>query len=146
MSSSTASELLRVVVNPSRLAFIYLLLAHSLAFWAVLQSGFYLLLPVIPLSLFYYECWRRRYVFSLLFRGAACSIEQKGRAIDYNLGRRHFVCGLLVIVQLQTKACRPCRYLVLFRDAVEPDTFRRLRVYLCFRPSLPKHGSSLGLK
>lgn len=58
-------------------------------------------------------------------------------AHSYRLGRRHLVCNFLVIVHLTGSSRLLNRYLVVFSDAVDKETFRRLRVALRF-PMAPR--------
>lgn len=138
MSSSIASEPLRVVVKPSRQAFSYVLVAHGLAFWAVLQASFYLFLLFLFLSLmFYWRNWSQSGDLSFVLRGDECTLEHRGGKHHYRLGTRHLVFNFLVIVALKSPPQRLSRHVVIFSDAVDAETFRRLRVLLRF-PLVPK--------
>lgn len=138
MSSSIASEPLRVVVKPSRQAFSYVLVAHGLAFWAVLHTSFYILLPLLFLSLLsYWRNWRRSADLLFVLRGDDCVLECRGVNHLYLLGKRHLVCNFLVIVELKSPSQLLSRYVVIFSDAVDAETLRRLRVLLRF-PLVPK--------
>lgn len=138
MSLLIASEPLRVVVKPSRQAFCYVLVAHSFAFWAVLQAGLYIFLPLILLSLLFFWCnWRQSADLLFVLRGDECALECRGVSHLYLLGKRHLVCNFLVIVELKSPPQLLSRYIVIFGDAVDAETLRRLRVLLRF-PLVPK--------
>lgn len=148
MSSLVVSEPLRVVLKPSRLAFCYLLFAHGVALWALLMAGVYVALIGLVVSFFYYLCgWRGQNGLRLLqVQGESCLFEYgQGIAQQGSLGKRHFISEFLLVVQVRPLKGRRYRYLVLFRDALADDVFRRLRVALLF-PVTDESSSSLGLK
>jgi len=133
MSSLIVSEPLRVVLKPSRLALYYLLFAHSVVLWALLQAGVYVVITGLVGCLFYYLClWRRHDGVRLLqVQGENCVFEcAQGTVQQGSLGARHFVSDFLLIVQVQQPLRH--RYLILFRDALDEEAFRRLRVLLLF--------------
>jgi len=107
-----------------------------LALWGILQSGFYVLLMGLVISVVYYL--RRRFwhqgVQLLQLHDEYCWLESNLAAQQqYRLGKRHFVSDLLVVVQLRSQHQRfaRSRYIVIFSDAVHADVLRRLRVVLC---------------
>ena len=138
MLSSIVSEPLRVVVKPSRLALYYLLLAHGLVLWALLQAGVYIALIGLIISFAYYvRQWCQHAGVRLIqVRGENCLLEfAQGASWQGSLGTRHFISEFLLIVQVQQPQRRCCYYLVLFRDALDADAFRCLRVRLLFPES-----------
>jgi hypothetical protein len=148
MSSLIASEPLKVVVKPSRLAFYYLLLAHGVALWALLMAGIYVAVIGLVVSFFYYlRMWRNHSGLRLLqMQGDNCVFEYGLSAAKQGLlGRRHFISDLLLIVQVRPLQGRRYRYLVIFRDALSAEAFRRVRVLLLL-PVTDEPSSSLGLK
>ncbi|MEH6357541.1 MAG: protein YgfX [Pseudomonadales bacterium] len=142
------SEPLKAVVKPSRLALYYLLLAHGVALWALLMAGVYVALIGLVVSFFYYlRVWSTQSGLCLLqVQGDNCQFEYgQGVARQGRLGKRHFISDLLLVVQVRPLQGRRYRYLVIFRDALDVEAFRRLRVLLLF-PETDESSSSLGLK
>lgn len=150
MSSSIVSEPLRVVVKPSRLALYYLLAAHALALWGLLQAGLpgVSLLLLVSLLVYLWRWLRHRDVCGLVLQGDSCVIERgDGESLKLMLGKRHVVTNFLVILQLRNPQRLDHRYLLLFRDALDAEAFRRLRVLLRFPVSAtPDAGSSVASK
>jgi len=121
-----------------------LLIAHGVALWALLQAGIYVMLAVVAASFFYYlRLWRGHDSLRMLHvQGENCRFEYgQGTALQGCLAKRHFVSDFLLIVQVQQPQRRCCRYLVLFRDSLEQDAFRRLRVLLLFPESTVPNNS-----
>jgi|GEM_PF-1694848 len=136
MSSSIVCEPLKVVVNASYHELRFLVIAHTIALWAILQTGFYVLLAGLLISVIYYlRRWAlHKDVHLLQLHNEYCWLESdQGVRQQYRLGKRHFVSDLLVVVQLQSQHQRfaRSRYLVIFSDAVDAGVLRRLRVVLC---------------
>jgi len=136
MSLSIACEPLRVVVNPSRQELAFLIAAHGLGLWGILQSGFYVLLVGLVISVVYYlrRWFLHKGVQAVQLHNEYCWLEcDQCTRQQYQLGKRHYVSGFLVIVQLRPLHQRfaRSRYLAVFSDAVDTDTLRRLRVLLC---------------
>lgn len=145
MLSSIVSEPLRAVVKPSRLALYYLLLVHGVALWGVLQAGVYIALIGLIISFAYYlRRWHHHVGVRLIqLQGENCLFEcAQGASWQGSLGTRHFVSEFLLVVQIQQRQRRCCRYLVLFRDALDAEAFRCLRVRLLF-PESAAAGNSL---
>ncbi len=112
-----------------------MILAHGFVLWAVVLSGFYFLLPVLAFCIFYYvRCWLKRQGQQLtLLQDDFCWLESPLHSRQhYQLGKRHFICEFLVVVELRRDHRRfaTAHYLPVFSDAVDADTFRRLRVAL----------------
>ena len=147
MSSSIVSEPLRVAVKPSRLALYYLIAAHALALWGLLQAGLAGVSLLLLVSLFIYLWrWQRHGdVRALLLQGDGCVIERgDGDNLKFTLARRHVVTNFLVILQLRDSQRFNHRYVPLFCDALDAEAFRRLRVLLRFPVSAkPEAGSSV---
>lgn len=141
MSLLIVSEPLRVVLKPSRLALYYLLIAHGVALWALLQAGVYVVLVGLVVSFFYYlRLWRRHGgVRSFQLQGENCVFEcGQNAAQQGRLGQRHFISDFFLIVQVCQRQRYRQRYLVLFRDAMDVELFRRLRVLLLFPESVER--------
>lgn len=148
MSSSIVSEPLKAVVKSSRLALYYLLFAHGVALWALLAAGFYVVLVGLIVSFFYYlRVWRNQNGLRLFQMQADNCLFEYGLGVAQQglLGKRHFISNLLLIIQVRPFQDRRYRYLVIFRDALDVETFRRLRVLLLL-PVTDESSSSLGLK
>ena len=148
MSSLIVSGPLKAVVNSSRLALYYLLFAHGVVLWALLTAGFYVVLVGLAVSFFYcLRGWRDQNGLRLLqVQDDNCLFEYgQGAAQLGRLGTRHFISDFLLVVQVQQLHSRRYRYLVLFRDALNAETFRRLRVLLLF-PVAGEPSNSRGIK
>lgn len=148
MSSLIVSEPLRVALKPSRLALCYLLLAHGVALWALLQAGLYVPFVALVIGLFYYlRGWRTQNSLRLFqLHDERCLFEYgQHNAQHGRLGRRHFISELMLVVQVRPLQGRRYRRFVIFRDALAAEDFRRLRVLLLF-PETAAANSSLGLK
>lgn len=136
------AKMLKIQLGPSKILAGILILAHGIGWISICLIPLHLaLLGVLSLpfvfSLFYFlgrDAWRRLPHSIIMFEiNADCSC----RYLDYQ-GRWHaavivptiLVNPWLSVLTLRINNRRHLRYIVVLPDAVEPDAFRQLRVWL----------------
>jgi hypothetical protein len=143
------SETLRIDLRPSRLLAVALMLVHGLAlyaFWISLPGWPAVLAGVVVLVSLAGTLARARQrigrsVVSLEMAkdGRASWKDRRGAWHQGILGESHFVSVFLVVVDLRPLDGGATR-VILLADSVAPDDFRRLRVWLRWRPGPANSG------
>lgn len=120
---------------PSRLIDIALLFAHSLAALMITLTPFplwlkYVLIGALLASAVVYVRRNRARLSIELDADDLCLLQiDEGAVQEYRVSVRSFVASYLVILRLENGAGR-AQYVIIPPDRLDPDTFRRLRVFL----------------
>jgi toxin CptA len=140
-----AAPALRLDLKPSRFLASALILAHGLALSAVWISlvgwARYLACAAILASLgstltqALLRAGRRALSLELREDGRASWRNSEGTWHEAKVGSRHFVSGVLAILELESTGPGRRKWLLLMSDSVPPGEFRRLRVWLRWRRS-----------
>ena len=143
--------LLRLDLKPSRFLVRALILVHGLALGAawISLAGWvrYLACAAILASLgstltqALLRAGRQALSLELREDGGASWRNAEGTWHEARVGSRHFVSGVLAVLELESMGIGPGRkWLLLMSDSVPPEEFRRLRVWLRWRQNPAEAG------
>lgn len=135
-SSKKSAQPLHLILEPSRVLGKGIIIIHTLAVIAAItcQLPWYAKLILLGLVLFNFQKTYRKYYQNPEFEGITLrpdglwEVMQRGNTKQGILGRQSVVTNSLVILHL--KSATEKLAIPVFRDAVDPESFRELRVYL----------------
>lgn len=149
---ATGATYLRFRLGASRRLAALLIAAHLLAAGGLIASGVdrvvcgALLLPLAGSLMFHLRrhAWlsdSRAVVAVALSDSLDCEAEERnGRAFAGSVLGTTFVAPWLVVINLESERRGLPRVIVVMPDAVDPESFRALRVWLRWRRAAPRKG------
>ena len=137
--------MLRIAIRPSLRLTLLLCLAHAVAVGACLAVDMPVGLKLLVVLLIGLSCGHALYGAALLrSRNAIVALEiTEGGVLKFQtqsgewrrgiLLDSSFVAPYLTVLNLKTDGTRLARYVVVMTDSVDPEEYRRLRVWLRWR-------------